>query len=592
LAAVTALAFANAWPDAVAFDDKYFVNNQQLPDWTEPSELFRGDVWRTAGAQSGLYRPVLLLSLSLDGKLFGDWLAGYHLSNILLHLIVTLLVYGFLRQLLLQAPQPVQRPDLYALLAALAFAVHPVHTEVVNSVFNRSDMLVSLGAVGGLWWLLHFLESRPARAWTGLGIAYLFALLCKENAVVIPGLAVVLILFLPAESWQRRIRRSVPVLGMLLPLGIYLYMRAHGLASGGENEGEGIERVSAMVGEIRIVGPAELLDLVGTWGIGLRLMVWPHPLRVNYPPPAVTVSAFLAALQLALIVTGFAQLRKGRSVLLTALAWFYLAVLPASRLISTGSAEPHLAERYLYLPSVSVSILLAFGLAWLGRRSGRPRAVLLTLLAVFLLMPVTWLRNHEWRSDIRLFETEYRRSGAVPATLRYLTGAHLRAGNFARGAEICDRHPDKVVRLHSLARHCGITYTHLQRLDDAEQTYLRAIAAEPNAKLSSELAVLYVGQGRPAQAAAVFQSAIEQETNPAIRSLLRGLMLAHLFPKDRERLVEAREVFEEAYRLDSKLKLARTWAERITRALEAAESGEGERPTPQNQAAPTPISRQ
>jgi hypothetical protein len=69
-------------------------------------------------------------------------------------------------------------------------------------------------------------------------------------------------------------------------------------------------------------------------------------------------------------------------------------------------------------------------------------------------------------------------------------------------------------------------------------------------------------------------------------------MLAHLFPKDRERLVEAREVFEEAYRLDSKLKLARTWAERITRALEAAESAEGERLAPQNEAAPTPISRQ
>lgn len=586
------MAFANAWPNTVVFDDKFFVNNQHLPDWTEPSELFRGDVWRTAGAQSGLYRPVLLLSLSLDGKLFGDWLAGYHLSNILLHLIVTLLVYGFLRQLLLQAPQPVKRPDLYALLAALVFTVHPVHTEVVNSVFNRSDMLVSLGAVAGLWWLLHFLESRPARAWAGLGIAYLFALLCKENAAVIPGLAVVLILFLPAESWRRRIRRGVPVLWMLLPLGIYLYMRAHGLASGAENEVEGIERISAMVGKIGIVGSGELLDLVGKWGSGLRLMVWPHPLQVNYPPPPVAVSALLAALQLALVVTGLAQLRKGRSVLLTALAWFYLALLPASRLLDTGDADPHLAERYLYLPSVGVSILLAFGLTWLGSRIGRPRAVLLTLLAVLLLMPLTWLRNHEWRSDIRLFETEYRRSGAFSATLRYLTGAHLRVGNFARGAEICDRHPDQVAQLHSLARHCGIMYTHLKRLDDAERTYLQAIAGEPNAPVSSELALLYLGQGRPAQAAAVFQRAIEHETQPAVRSLLRGFMLAHLYPGDRARLAEARESFQEAYRLDSRLKLARTWAERMTRALEAPESGEGERPAPQNGAPQTPIPHQ
>ncbi|MCU0988998.1 MAG: glycosyltransferase family 39 protein, partial [Xanthomonadales bacterium] len=230
LVAATALSFVNAWPDEVVLDDKFFVNNQHLPDWTEPAELFRGDVWRTVGSQSGLYRPALLLSLSLDTRLFGGWLPGYHLSNILLHLLVTLLVYGFLRHLLQAAPQRTARPDLYALLAALVFAVHPVHTEVVNSVFNRSDMLVSLGAVAGLWWLLHFLETHPARAWAGLAVGYLFALFSKENAVVIPGLAVILILLLSTASWGQRIRRSIPVLWMLLPLGLYLYMRAHALA--------------------------------------------------------------------------------------------------------------------------------------------------------------------------------------------------------------------------------------------------------------------------------------------------------------------------------------------------------------------------
>jgi tetratricopeptide (TPR) repeat protein len=472
-----------------------------------------------------------------------------------------------------QAPRAANRPDLYALLAALVFAVHPVHTEVVNSVFNRSDMLVSLGAVAGLWWLLHFLGSRPARAWAGLGIAYLFALLCKENAAVIPGLAVVLILFLPAESWRRRIRRSVPVLWMLLPLGIYLYMRAQGLAAGAGNEGDGFERVSSMMGTIRLVGPGALLDIVGNWGIGLRLMVWPHPLQVTYPTPPVAISAILAALQLALVVTGLVQLRKGRSVLLAGLAWFYLALLPASRLVDTGDAYPHLAERYLYLPSVGIALLLAFGLAWLGPRIGRPRAVLLTLLAVLLLMPMTWLRNHEWRSDIRLFETEYRRSGATPATLRFLTGAHLRVGNLARGAEICDRHADTAATSSSFARHCGIMYTRLERLEDAERTYLRVIAEEPNSAVSSELALLYLAQGRRAQAAEVFQRAIEQEPEPAVTSLLRGLMLAHLYPRDRERLARALEYLEEAYRLDSRLTTARTSAERISKALQEPENG-------------------
>jgi hypothetical protein len=137
LAAVTALSFANAWPDAVALDDKFFVDNERLPGLTEPAELFRGDVWRTTEAASGLYRPALLVSLSLDQRMFGAWLPGYHLSNIVLQLVVTLLLYGFLRHLLRAARGAAPRADLYALLAALVFAAHPVHTEVVNSAFNR-----------------------------------------------------------------------------------------------------------------------------------------------------------------------------------------------------------------------------------------------------------------------------------------------------------------------------------------------------------------------------------------------------------------------------------------------------------------------
>lgn len=589
LVAVTVLAFANAWPDTVALDDKFFVNNERLPDWTEPSELFRGDVWRSPGARTGLYRPALLLSLTLDGKLFGDWLAGYHISNILLHLVVTLLLYGFLLQLLQQAPHPVRRPDLYALLAALVFAVHPVHTEVVNSVFNRSDMLVSLGAVAGLWWLLHFLESRPLRAWAGLGVAYLSALLCKENAVVIPGLAVALILFLPAESWRRRWRRSVAVLWMLLPLGVYFYMRAHGLAASGEESGGGFERVAAMMREARVMDAEDLLDLLGKWGVALRLMVWPHPLQLNYATPPTAVSAVLAAAQLALIVTALVQLRKGRSVLLTGLAWFYLALLPASRLVNIKEAVPHLAERYLYLPSVGMAILLAFGLAWLGSRSGRPRAVMVTLLAVLVMMPLTWLRNHEWGSDLRLFETEYRRSGAYPDTLRYLTGVHLQVGSFSRGAQICDRHPDQVREHNSVARHCGTIYTRLKRFDDAERTYLQATADKPDAAVSTQLALLYLDHGRWREAALQFQRAIERETNPAIKNMLQGLMLANLYPREPERLAQAREHFEEAYSLDSRLKAAKTWVERLTRALEAGEAGQL---SPQEGTPETPIPQQ
>jgi hypothetical protein len=100
-----------------------------------------------------------------------------------LHLLVTLVVYG-LREVARTTTEPGPASDLYTLLAALVFAVHPVNTEVVNSIFNRSEMLVTLAGVGGLWWWLHFLRSRPARAWSGLALGYLLALFSKESAMV------------------------------------------------------------------------------------------------------------------------------------------------------------------------------------------------------------------------------------------------------------------------------------------------------------------------------------------------------------------------------------------------------------------------
>ena len=571
LVAVTALSFANAWPDEVVLDDKFFVNNQQLPDWTEPAELFRGDVWRTVGAKSGLYRPALLLSLSLDSQLFGGWLPGYHLSNILLHLLVTLLVYGFLRHLLQAAPQPTARPDLYALLAALVFAVHPVHTEVVNSVFNRSDMLVSLGAVAGLWWLLHFLEARPARAWAGLAVAYLFAMLSKENAVVIPGLAVILILLLPAENWAQRIRRSVPALWMLLPLGLYLYLRAHALATGAAEADTGIARVTEMVGKVRFTGQEYLVDLVGNWGLGLKLMVWPYPLQLNYPPLPTGIAVAMIGGQLALIGLGLAQLRRGRSPLLTGLAWFYLTLLPASRLFTPGQEEPHLAERYLYLPSIGAALALVFALAWLGSRLGPRRAAALILVIVAVMMPLTWIRNNEWGSDLRLFETEYRRSGTSPDTLRYITGGALRRGNSARAAEICDRHSDLIGRYTGFARHCGQAYAALARTEDAEQAFLAAIAEGGDPSAANNLAMLYLTQGRRLDAIVQFQQAIDLEDHPAIQHMRRGFQLAYLFPTDPESLAKAKDFFVEAYRMEPMLKAAQGWAEKMDQALEAIE---------------------
>jgi tetratricopeptide (TPR) repeat protein len=139
-------------------------------------------------------------------------------------------------------------------------------------------------------------------------------------------------------------------------------------------------------------------------------------------------------------------------------------------------------------------------------------ALILAIVAV--MMPLTWIRNNEWGTDLRLFETEYRRSGTSPDTLRYLTGGALRRGNSARAAEICDRHAVLIGLYTGFARHCGQAYAALARTEDAEKAFLAAVAAGGDPSAANNLAMLYLTQGRRLDAIVQFQQAIDLEDHP------------------------------------------------------------------------------
>jgi hypothetical protein len=94
---VALAAYANAWPNALVHDDKFYVNHERFTELSNIPRYFKEDVWEsTNGSQSKLYRPLLMVSVTLDARWYGDWFAGYHLSNIFLHALVSILVYGFL----------------------------------------------------------------------------------------------------------------------------------------------------------------------------------------------------------------------------------------------------------------------------------------------------------------------------------------------------------------------------------------------------------------------------------------------------------------------------------------------------------------
>ena len=576
LAAAALAAYANAWPDTLVVDDKLFAGHERFADLSRLGDFFRESVWAAGGANESLYRPLLMVSVAFDAALFGDHYAAWHLVNVFLHVLATLLVYLLLRQLLRLSAAPDEPGALVALLAALVFAVHPVHAEVVNSIFNRSELLVAVGSAGGLWWLLRYLDARPALAWTGIWLAYCFVLFSRETGIVLPALAVALVWIYTEGSFLAKARRCLPVLAMAAPALLYLAMRARAVATPvpPSLSPDGLAAADPL-GVTRLVASGGLLQwdsvmhVAGIWLNALRLMVWPRPLLLYHPQPDQATQVTGLFVHLGLLAAALYLYRRKRPGLLAGLALFYIALLPSSRLIGSDGTLPHLAERYLYLPSIGLAVLLAFGLRYLLRRGDRLLAAAPAVLALLLLTPLTWARNADWSNEVALLEHDYRNGERVWASLRMLTAAHLLEHNYDRAVEVCRANENTQRESGNLGVHCGTAYAMSGDPQRAEQAFLDATEkSNSRTRAHSNLARLYLTQGRRDEARAQFELAVESERNPATRAYREGLMLVRLYPEDRARLLEAQAHFEEALRLQPRLELAISELEQVERQLD------------------------
>ncbi len=575
LSLVAFLAYANAWPNTLVWDDEVFALGSRFSDigMTEIGQFFTDDVWAAIGANTGIYRPLFLVSVALDFQLFGDWVAGFHLVNIFLHVLATIAVYGLVRHLLSPGNDTNPACSQIALLAALVFAVHPIHAEVVNSVFNRSELLVTLGVAGGLWWFLQTVDKSPRKAWGGLGLVYLLVMFCRETGIMLPVITVVVLWIVTPGDWRLRLRTCLPVFWLLMPLAVYLGFRAHAL----ETPLTFVEMVSSAPVQtskrqgLPILGlyfdSARILPAFTVWFDAIKLMLWPHPLLAFHRPSATNEWIALIS-QLVLLGFAFAKLFQKKPGLFLGLAFFYLSLLPASRIIGEFSTPPHLAERYLYMPSVGLAIVLAFGVSWLVQKLSFRIAAASILPVLLILTPLTWARNAQWSSTVLLAETDYRNGARSGHNLETLVMALFKKGEVARAASLCDRHADELERQWYFAVNCGHIYASLKRYTTAERAFGAAMkGSEGRSPAHFYMAIMYLEQNRRNDAAEQFELAIATKKEVFKKEYLEAEMLMRLYPKSRGKLLEARNHLEKALLLEPQFHYARQRLDEIDEIL-------------------------
>jgi tetratricopeptide (TPR) repeat protein len=568
LAVATLAAYANAWPNRLVHDDHYLARSEAGWDLTHVGRFFTEDLWASLGLETGFYRPLFQLSVWADHRLYGDWLAGLHLTTIVIHLLVTWAVFAFLRQWLRAAgPSAFSAPvraDHAALLGALVFAVHPVHTEVVNSVYNRSESLATLAGVLGLWWLMRHVAASPVRAWLGLALAWLLALFAKESAIVLPGIAVCLVVLATPRDWRVLWSRSWPAACMLIPLAIYFAQRSMAMSDPGTDTAS----VAGLPVE-GLPGHTVWLRASGLWAEGLRALLWPPPFRLYHETPSDPVQWASIVLHGGLIAMAIHRYWRGDSGWLAGLAIYYLALLPVSRLFFSQGEYPTLAERYLYFASVCLSVWIASAIYRSSLKPGQAALLAIGALVLAICLPWCWQRNADWSSDLRLYEANYRNGDRGANSVRLLAGSLLVENRTEQAAALCDLHADMLPADGRLSNNCAVAFNRVGRADDAIRAFQHATSdAAVVTEAHLNLGQIYLRRGDAATAREQFEMAVASESDPALRAYMRGLVLVLMYRNDPDKVKQARQHLVEALRLQPNLVPARQLLQQIDAALE------------------------
>lgn len=463
LAAALALAvLAGYWPALRAgfiYDDRFFVTeNRSVHSLANVPSFFSSPKSTTASVPwNDIWRPLRNVSYALDHAVWDLRPFGFHLTNLLLHLVNCLLVAAVAQRFWPGGAAP--------LLAGMVFALHPVQSEAVAWVSGRDDLLVVAFLLAA--WLSRMRYQKTGdKTWLGTALGlFSLALLSKETAAAFPLLLPALDLLAPPSGRRPKRLAWAEYLAWACMAAAYFALRLAllgGLAHRGYWGGSMANN---------------FLTMLWVAAQYLRLLVLPLWLRVDYVVPPVLSWGdwrWMAGLAAVLAVSAVAWRFRADRWPVFAWAWFLVLLLPVSNMIPIAAI---MAERFLYPPMVGVALLAGWLLGGLPAMARRTVASLLFLAMAGL----TARRADEWREPGRFWSIETSRSPASAIAHNNLGQHHYRQGELAAAESCFLRAVEANPGLASARASLGDVYYHTGRHRMALEQYLEYLSLNPDA---------------------------------------------------------------------------------------------------------------
>src|SRR5262249_31104132 len=456
---VTIIGFGNTIFNGLDYDDNtQILESELIRNFANLKKALVTDVWfwraeqdkdplKEAGPSTPYYRPIFIIYLMIGWHLFGTWAAGWHMANILVQLLAVYLAFLLIER--------ISKDYRLAGLASLIFAIHPLRSESVAWISGVTDPLLAVLLLSSFYLFLKYREERKGKFYVWSLVLSAFASFSKEPAACLPMMVMAYELFLANQDKPFRVRWQISVQhfsGFALISASYFLMR---------------QRALGFVLSDPHFSPHSPVHAVLTIPIAIwkyiALWIWPADLSLfHYTPLVTSVLSFrfiLPFIALVALVAALAPLWKSRLTRF-ALIWSVINLLPVLNL--SAFSEDHLIqERYIYVPSIGFSMLVAIGLMklpqlkWSSATLRRTAVTASIVVLCLVLTGKTMAQNEVWRDDTSLWShgTEVAPDERAP---HFILGFHeLKLEHYDLAAQQFEQYlklkPNSVIVLSNLA---------------------------------------------------------------------------------------------------------------------------------------------
>ncbi len=360
--------------------------------------------WALTSTFAGFWHPLTWLSLMLDAQVYGAWVGGYHLTNLLLHIASSFLLFTVLRGMTGSFWKS-------GFVAAL-FALHPLHVESVAWIGERKDVLSAFWGMLALYAYGYYVKQPGVKRYLFVLIAFLLGLMSKPMLVTLP-FVMLLLDYWPlarisfpfsgntdAESagmsnktsvW-RLIGEKVPLFLLIIPISFVTFLAEgkFGALPTLESFPLNVRIANAVISYIRYIGKTLL----------------PVNLSIYYPHPGLwPIWQVIIAAGILVLFTIWILRKSGRyPYLIVGWLWYLGTLVPVIGLIQVGPAA--IADRYTYIPIIGLFIMLAWGVSDRAVLCRRAKALISVgaILVIGTFSFLSWQRCQLWGDNFLLWD--------------------------------------------------------------------------------------------------------------------------------------------------------------------------------------------